>query len=104
MCSGRVEPEFILEAFKSGADGVMVVSCRPKECHYQSGNYKTLRRVTLLKTVLTQFGIEPERLSFVALSPNEATSLPKITGDFTRKLARLERLRLKPLSEVMAQA
>jgi len=63
MCSGRVDPAFILEAFKDGADGVLVAGCHlPSDCHYISGNFKALRRVTLLKRVLKTLGIEPERL------------------------------------------
>ena len=54
MCSGRIDPQFILDAFAKGADGVLIGGCHPGDCHYQEGNYKTLRRVTLLKRVLKE--------------------------------------------------
>ena len=58
MCSGRVDPQFVLAAFAEGADGVLIGGCRPGDCHYQEGNYKALRRFVLLKRLLTQFGID----------------------------------------------
>ncbi|MDH5781652.1 MAG: hydrogenase iron-sulfur subunit, partial [Dehalococcoidia bacterium] len=60
MCSGRVDPEFVLKAFTLGADGVLVLGCHPGDCHYSSGNYKTMRRVPLTKKLLEQFGVEQE--------------------------------------------
>src|SRR4030042_6669320 len=62
MCSGRVEPTFILKALQLGADGVLVLGCHPGDCHYAEGNYKMARRVALLKNVLAQFNIEDERV------------------------------------------
>jgi len=71
MCSGRLDPMFVLRAFANGADAVMVTGCHPGECHYQEQNYKALRRVTLLRKMLEQFGIEPERLRLVWASAAE---------------------------------
>jgi len=62
MCSGGVSPEFILKAFEAGADGVLICGCNPGDCHYSEGNYKALRRITLLKKTLEQFGIEQQRV------------------------------------------
>jgi len=56
MCSGRVDPAFILKAFQLGADGVVVMGCHLGDCHYQEGNYKTLRRVQMLKRLLDEYG------------------------------------------------
>lgn len=62
MCSGGLEPAFVLKAFSEGADGVLVCGCNLGDCHYIDGNYKTLARMTLLKKLVKQLGIEDERL------------------------------------------
>ncbi len=62
MCSGRVDPVFVMKAFALGADGVMIAGCHPGECHYIEQNYKTMRRYELLKHTLRAFGIEDHRL------------------------------------------
>ncbi|RKX75660.1 MAG: methyl-viologen-reducing hydrogenase subunit delta, partial [Spirochaetes bacterium] len=62
MCSGRVDPCFVLKAFREGADGVMVLGCHPGDCHYRSGNIKAMKRMNLLKKILLQFGVNQERL------------------------------------------
>jgi F420-non-reducing hydrogenase iron-sulfur subunit len=61
MCSGRVEPAFVLRAFELGADGVLVLGCHPGDCHYAEGNYKALRRMELLKRTLIQLGVGEDR-------------------------------------------
>jgi len=60
MCSGRVNPVFVLKALSIGADGVLVLGCHPGDCHYIEGNYKAMRRVPLLKKMLKQLGIEED--------------------------------------------
>ena len=62
LCSGRVDPQFVLEAFKAGADGVIILGCHPGDCHYKEGNIQIMRRYRLLKNMLPQFGVEEERL------------------------------------------
>ena len=71
MCSGRLDPTFVLKAFVGGADAVMISGCHPGDCHYVEQNYKALRRFHLLKRVLTQMGIEPGRLKLVWASAAE---------------------------------
>lgn len=71
MCSGRMDPTFVLKAFAGGADGVMITGCHPGECHYLEQNYKALRRVALTKRMLVQFGIEPERVKLIWASAAE---------------------------------
>jgi len=61
MCSGRVDPQFVMEAFRGGADGVMVLGCHPGDCHYRSGNMKAQRRFRIFETLLQQMGVEKER-------------------------------------------
>jgi F420-non-reducing hydrogenase iron-sulfur subunit len=90
MCSGRIDPSFILEAFKDGADGVLVAGCHlPSDCHYISGNFKALRRVTLLKKVLRDFGIEPERLRLEWLSASEGDRFAAIVRDMVEEIKKL---------------
>lgn len=71
MCSGRVEPEFVMEAFARGADGVMILACHPGDCHYKEGNYRAARRHELLVRLLEQMGIERERLRMYYVSAGE---------------------------------
>jgi F420-non-reducing hydrogenase iron-sulfur subunit len=68
MCSGRVDPVFVLEALKKGADGILVAGCHPGDCHYQSGNYKTNRRIKLLKKLLEEMAVDPKRVRFEYVS------------------------------------
>ncbi len=95
MCSGRIEPQLILWAFQQGADGVLVGGCNPGDCHYQEGNYKALRRVTLLKTMLPQFGIEPERLRLEWICASCAEEMRKTVEEFTNTLCRLGPLKVQ---------
>jgi F420-non-reducing hydrogenase iron-sulfur subunit len=90
MCSGRIDPVFILEAFKNGADGVLVAGCHlPSDCHYISGNFKALRRITLLKKVLKEFGIEPQRLRLEWVSASEGDKFAAIVRDMVEELKKL---------------
>ena len=75
MCSGRLDPAFVMKAFANGADGVMISGCHPGECHYLEQNYKALRRYLLLRRVLAQMGIEPGRLKLVWASAAEGVRL-----------------------------
>lgn len=90
MCSGRVHPVFILEAFRSGADGVLVAGCHlPSDCHYISGNFKAHRRVMMLKKLLPQFGIEPERLRIEWVSASEGDRFATVIKDMTEEIKKL---------------
>src|SRR3989304_6316331 len=86
MCSGRMDPEFVLHAFKGGADGVMITGCHPGECHYLEQNFKALRRFLLLKRVLAQMGIEPERLNLVWASAAEGV---RLAGEITKMVEKV---------------
>ncbi len=94
-CSGRVDPQHILWAFREGADGVLIGGCHPNDCHYQDGNYKTMRRVALLKPLLEQMGIEPERLRLEWISAAEGEKLVRRDVGVRRRRdeARAARLR-----------
>jgi F420-non-reducing hydrogenase iron-sulfur subunit len=89
MCSGRVDPVFILEALKKGADGVLIAGCHPGDCHYQSGNYKTNRRVKLLKKFLVEMGVEPERIRFEYISASEGQKFAETITDFVNQLKKI---------------
>ena len=90
MCSGRIDPVFVLEAFKDGADGVLVAGCHPpSDCHYISGNFKALRRITLLKKALKEFGLEPERLRLEWISASEGDKFAEVVRDMVEELKNL---------------
>jgi F420-non-reducing hydrogenase iron-sulfur subunit len=89
MCSGRVDPIFILKAFKEKADGVLVCGCHPGDCHYMEGNYKTARRIPLLKKMLQQFGIEEERVRLEWVSAAEGDKFASIVDEMTAKIKEL---------------
>ena len=89
MCSGRVDPSFILDAFSKGADGVLVGGCHPGDCHYAQGNYKTLRRVKLLKALIKEMGLEEERLRLEWISASEGNKFKEVVNDMTVKLKEL---------------
>ena len=89
MCSARVDPEFVLRAFAKGADGVLVLGCHPADCHYIGGNYRTRRRIALLKMLLEQYGINPDRLILQWVSASEGIRFQETVKDFTAKIKEL---------------
>jgi F420-non-reducing hydrogenase iron-sulfur subunit len=99
MCSGRVDPQFVLDAFARGADGVLIGGCHPGDCHYQEGNYKTLRRVRMLRRVLREMGIEDERFRLEWISASEAERLKAVVNDMVEKVRALGPLRLNAKAE-----
>jgi F420-non-reducing hydrogenase iron-sulfur subunit len=89
MCSGRVNPVFVLKALSIGADGVLVLGCHPGDCHYIEGNYKAMRRVPLLKKMLKQLGIEEERVRLEWVSASEGAKFAEVTDNFTQAIKKL---------------
>jgi F420-non-reducing hydrogenase iron-sulfur subunit len=75
MCSGRVDPMFVLKALSMGADGVMIAGCHPGECHYIEQNYKAMRRFQMLQHTLKQMGLEENRVQLVWASAAEGQQL-----------------------------
>ena len=94
MCSGRVDPQFVLAAFRDGADGVLIGGCHPGDCHYQEGNYSALRRFELLKPMLRDLGIEDERLRLEWISASEGDRVQKVCNEMTEQVRALGPLRL----------
>jgi len=89
MCSARVDPEFVLRAFKRGADGILVAGCHPADCHYIGGNYRTRRRMALLKMLIQQFGFDPDRLRLEWVSAGEGEKFQKTIIEFTNTIKEL---------------
>jgi F420-non-reducing hydrogenase iron-sulfur subunit len=103
MCSGRIDPAFILEAFKDGADGVLVAGCHlPSDCHYISGNFKAQRRIILLKDVMKEFGLEPGRLRLEWISASEGDKFAAVVRDMVEEIKNLGPNPVKSI-EVKAQ-
>lgn len=94
MCSGRVDPQFILDAFARGADAVLIGGCHPGDCHYVEGNYKTLRRFELLRRMLRDLGIEDERLRLEWISASEGEKVRGVVNELVAKVRELGPLRL----------
>jgi F420-non-reducing hydrogenase iron-sulfur subunit len=103
MCSGRIDPQFVLDAFAEGADGVLIGGCHPGDCHYQEGNYKALRRVHLLKRLLKDMGIEEERFRLEWISAAEAERLKTVVNDMVEKVRALGPLRLETKAEFFSE-
>jgi len=89
MCSGSVDPAHILEAFRQGADGVFIGGCHPGDCHYMTGNYKTLRKVLLLKKFLPQLGLKSERLRLEWVSAAEGQRFAQVITEFIEEVKKL---------------
>ena len=102
MCSGRLDPQFILAALRQGADGVLIGGCHPGDCHYQEGNYKTLRRIALLKRVLHDFGIEPERVRLEWIAASEGDKVQRVINEMTEQIRDLGPLRLEQKSRILS--
>jgi F420-non-reducing hydrogenase iron-sulfur subunit len=96
MCSARVDPTFVVKAFREGADGVLICGCHPGDCHYSEGNYKTMRRVPLLKRLLEDYGIEPERVRLEWVSASEGQRFAEVVGEITEAVRRLGPCRVRP--------
>jgi len=95
MCTGRIDPQFIVKAFREGADGVLVSGCHPGDCHYYEGNYKALRRVHLLKRMLEEFGIQPDRLKLTWVSAAEGERWAAVAKEITQTVRELGPLHLE---------
>ncbi len=89
LCSARVDPEFVLHAFKQGADGVMVLGCHPGDCHYIGGNYRTRRRMALLRMMLQQFGLHRDRFRWEWVSASEGEKFARVVNEFVDRVSAL---------------
>ncbi len=94
MCSGRLDPQFVLDSFASGADGVLIGGCHPGDCHYINGNYKCLRRFELLRRMLKDMGIEDDRFRLEWISASEGDKVKFVVNDMVEKVRALGSLGL----------
>lgn len=94
MCSGRLDPQFVLAALRDGADGVLIGGCHPGDCHYQEGNDNALRRFELLRRILRDLGIEDERVRLEWISAAEGDKVQKVCDEITEQVRALGPLRL----------
>ena len=86
MCSGRVNPLFVLKAYLKGADGVMIMGCHPGDCHYQKGNYNARRRYIMLDQILKSVGLDHERIGLWWVSASEGKRYAQVVEEYTNKL------------------
>ena len=89
MCSGRIDPQFVLKAFKEGADGVFVGGCHIGDCHYDAGNYKWNRRALMTKDIIEEFGIDKERFRFEWISASEGEKFQRTMKEFYNTVSQL---------------
>jgi F420-non-reducing hydrogenase iron-sulfur subunit len=89
MCSGMVDPQYVIKALLEGADGVLVSGCNPGDCHYINGNFKARRRIKLLKTILPRFGFEPERLRLTWIAASDGVLLAEVMQELTAQVKAL---------------
>lgn len=95
MCSGRVDPQFVMDAFRKGADGVMILGCHPGDCHYRSGNMKAMKRFKLLEKMMSQFGIDSKRVKIDWVAAGEAERFRKVANEMTETIKGIGPLYLK---------
>lgn len=89
MCSGRVDPQFVMTAFREGADGVLVLGCHPGDCHYRNGNIKALRRFQLFEKMLVQFGIDRQRFMLDWVAAGEGKKFQEVATKMTAQVKTL---------------
>jgi F420-non-reducing hydrogenase iron-sulfur subunit len=89
MCTGRLDPTFVIKALHEGADGVLVMGCHPEQCHYGVGNYKAMRRMALLRRTLAQLGVHPDRVQLAWASAAQGSLFTKTVIQMTDALVRL---------------
>lgn len=89
MCTGRVNPLFVVQALRQGADGVLISGCHPGECHYLKGNYLARRRFLLMKNLLEFIGINPERIRMSWVSASEGKKFADVITEVTQEIKRI---------------
>ncbi|MHA1383808.1 MAG: hydrogenase iron-sulfur subunit [Candidatus Helarchaeota archaeon] len=89
MCSGRLDPTFVLEGLKRGADAILLCGCHIGDCHYVEGNYKTVRKIPLIKKLVEQMGLNPKRVRFEFISASEGAELTELVKEYVEEIKKL---------------
>ncbi len=89
MCTGMVDPKYVIKALLEGADGVMISGCHPGDCHYINGNYKARRRVKLLKEILPKFGFDKNRLKLTWIGASDGVKLAEAIDELVTQIKEL---------------
>ena len=89
MCSGRVNPIFVINALQQGADGVLIGGCHPGDCHYERGNFIARRRYAILKNLLEYMGIDPRRVRLAWISASEGNKFAEVVNELTEDIKKL---------------
>ena len=105
ICSGKIDAAHIIEAFRDGADGVLILGCPEGDCHYQDGNFEARKRVYLIQKVLVSYGIEPERVRIELSIDPEGKTIPMLVDQMSKTLAKLGPLKkIEPANKVAVGA
>ena len=99
MCTGRLDPAFVLKALSVGADGVLVSGCHVGDCHYLAGNFKSRRRVALLRKLIEEYGYDRERLRMTFISDSEGAIWAEVVQDMVNTIKKLGPNPLKQVGE-----
>ncbi|KYK23501.1 methyl-viologen-reducing hydrogenase subunit delta [Thermoplasmatales archaeon SM1-50] len=89
MCSGRINPIFVINALQQGADGVLIGGCHPGDCHYERGNYLARRRYAILRELLDYVGIDPRRVRMTWVSASEGKKFADVVKEVTDEIREL---------------
>jgi coenzyme F420-reducing hydrogenase delta subunit len=99
ICTGKIDATHILDAFRAGADGILILGCPEGDCHYQDGNYEAKKRVYLIRRLLESMGIDKGRIRIVLSADPEGESIPKLVAEMRRDLAKLGPAKKRPVKE-----
>ncbi len=100
MCTGMVDPKYIVKSLLSGADGVLISGCHPGDCHYINGNYKARRRVKLLNVILPQFGIDEGRVKLTWVGASEGNEFAATVNNFINEIRELGPMEARSMAVV----
>jgi coenzyme F420-reducing hydrogenase delta subunit len=99
ICTGKIDATHMLDAFRQGADGILILGCPEGDCHYQDGNYEAKKRVYLIRKLLESVGIEKERIRIELSIDPEGKRIPKLAEEMRKELAKLGPAKRSPVTE-----